>query len=105
MIENLIDRDPEAMTVAVANGEIVGTLISGWDGWRAHLYRLAVHPDVRRRGIGKELLARAASRLAGLGAVRLDAMVLEGNELGQSIWSAQGYERQDHWRRWVRPAR
>lgn len=103
-IETLIARDPDACTVAVtADGRIVGSLISGWDGWRAHLYRLAVHPDVRRQGLARRLLADAETRLVALGAGRIDAMVLEGNELGQSLWKSSGYRAQSEWRRWVRP--
>lgn len=99
----LLRRDPDALDLAVLDGRIVGSLISGWDGWRAHLYRLAVHPDARRRGIGRRLLARAHDRLSALGATRLDAMVLEGNALGQSVWAAEGYRPQEEWRRWVLP--
>lgn len=103
-VEALITRDPDACTVAVTpDGRIVGSLISGWDGWRAHLYRLAVHPDVRRQGLARRLLAHAETRLVNLGASRIDAMVLEGNDLGQSLWKSEGYEPQAEWRRWVRP--
>lgn len=99
----VIARDPQALELAVVDGRIVGSLISGWDGWRAHLYRLAVHPSVRRQGVGRELLARAERRLVSLGATRVDAMVLNGNELGQSLWTAEGYAKQPEWRRWVKP--
>ncbi|WP_091049317.1 GNAT family N-acetyltransferase [Nocardioides sp. YR527] len=103
-VEAVILRDPEACTVAVtAEGRVVGSLISGWDGWRAHLYRLAVHPDVRRQGLARRLLSHAEDRLVCLGASRIDAMVLEGNDLGQSLWKSSGYESQADWRRWVRP--
>ncbi|WP_395638201.1 GNAT family N-acetyltransferase [Pseudolysinimonas sp.] len=99
----VIARDPEALELAVVDGRVVGSLISGWDGWRAHLYRLAVHPSVRRQGIGRELLTRAERRLVALGASRIDAMVLDNNELGQSLWIAEGFAKQPEWRRWVRP--
>ena len=99
----LIARDPEALEFAIVDGRIVGSLISGWDGWRAHLYRLAVHPSARRQGLGRQLLARAERRLVELGASRIDAMVLDGNHLGQSLWIAEGYAKQSEWRRWVRP--
>lgn len=102
-VHRLLERDPDACTVAEAGGRIVGSVISGWDGWRAHLYRLAVHPDVRRQGIGRALLDHAGARLAALGANRLDAMVLDGNELGQTIWRSSGFSPQSQWRRWVRP--
>jgi ribosomal protein S18 acetylase RimI-like enzyme len=102
-VELLLARDPEACTVAEDGGRIVGSLISGWDGWRAHLYRLAVHPEIRRRGVGQMLLAHAEERFRSLGATRADAMVLEGNDLGQTLWRAAGYAPQEEWRRWVKP--
>lgn len=102
-VELLLARDPEACTVAEVDGRLVGSLISGWDGWRAHLYRLAVHPDVRRRGVGGQLIAHAEERFRALGATRVDAMVLEANDLGQAIWRAAGYAPQPEWRRWVKP--
>jgi ribosomal protein S18 acetylase RimI-like enzyme len=90
----LIECDAEAPEIATIDGRIVGSLVAGWDGWRAHLCRLAVHPAARRRGIGRQLLACAELRLKGLGASRIDAMVLEHDELGQSIWTAEGYAKQ-----------
>lgn len=102
-VEALLAHDPEACLVVELDGRLVGSVVAGWDGWRAHLYRLAVHPDARRRGLATLLLAAAEERLVALGATRLDAMVLQGNELGQSVWRAHGYAPQPQWRRWVRP--
>ncbi|GGP16766.1 GNAT family N-acetyltransferase [Nonomuraea glycinis] len=84
-------------------GELVGTLIAGWDGWRAHLYRLAVHPAHRRQGIATALLAAAEDRFSRFGAFRADAMILQGNTLAHPAWSAAGYAPQPEWSRWVKP--
>ncbi|GHJ94229.1 N-acetyltransferase [Streptomyces sp. NE5-10] len=102
-VKRLLDRDPEALILAVDGGVIVGSVIAGWDGWRASLYRLAVLPSHRRRGISKTLLRAAEERFATLGGRRADAMVLEANERAHQAWAAAGYERQDSWRRWVKP--
>ncbi|NGN62831.1 GNAT family N-acetyltransferase [Streptomyces sp. A7024] len=99
----LIDRDPEALLLAERDGELVGTVIAGFDGWRCHLYRLAVHPDHRRQGISGALLQAAEERFAALGGRRLDAMVLERNELAHHAWRGAGYAPQEQWRRWVKP--
>ncbi|MGW6918451.1 GNAT family N-acetyltransferase [Kitasatospora sp. NPDC054939] len=101
----LIARDPEALLVAelAADGTLVGTVIAGWDGWRCHLYRLAVHPDHRRRGIGRTLLDAAERRFAALGGRRVDAMVLVDNPVGHRTWTATGYTPQPQWSRWVKP--
>lgn len=103
-LERLLSRDADSLIVARLDGRVVGTVIAGYDGWRGHLYRLAVAPDQRRRGIGRELMRRAETRLASFGVTRFDAMVLAHNELGRSLWTSLGYSEQHDWRRWVRPA-
>ncbi|GAA0671836.1 GNAT family N-acetyltransferase [Kitasatospora atroaurantiaca] len=102
-VARLITRDPEALLVAERAGAVVGTVIAGHDGWRCHLYRLAVDPDQRRQGIGAALLAAAEARFAALGGRRADAMVLDHNELGQHAWQAAGYAAEPQWSRWVKP--
>ncbi|MFI9831336.1 GNAT family N-acetyltransferase [Streptomyces sp. NPDC051913] len=101
-VERLVARDPEALILAERSGELVGTVIAGFDGWRCHLYRLAVHPERRRQGIGSALLAAAEERFVELGGRRGDAMVLVRNETGQAAWRAAGYEPEEKWRRWVK---
>ena len=104
-VRRLVDRDPEAILVATSAGRIVATIICGWDGWRANLYRLAVDPDLRGRGLGRRMLHLAEERLRHLGAERYCAMVLDDNELGAALWRASGYTPQEDWSRWVKPAR
>ncbi|MEU0782093.1 GNAT family N-acetyltransferase [Streptomyces sp. NPDC006173] len=102
-VERLLARDPESLLLAERGGELVGTVIAGFDGWRCHLYRLAVHPDRRRLGIGSALLAAAEERFVELGGRRGDAMVLRRNESAHHAWRAAGYAPEEHWRRWVKP--
>ncbi|MFI7543667.1 GNAT family N-acetyltransferase [Actinoplanes sp. NPDC049599] len=96
-------RDPFALIVAVEGDRIVGTIIAGWDGWRCHLYRLAVDPQRRRGGIGAALIAAAEDRIRSLGGTRIDAMVLDDNPRAHGIWAVHGYHRQQDWSRWVKP--
>ncbi|WP_406448076.1 GNAT family N-acetyltransferase [Streptomyces sp. NBC_00876] len=102
-VARLVTRDPEALLLAKRDGLLVGTVIAGFDGWRCSAYRLAVLPALRRQGIATALLEAAEQRFAALGGRRADAMVLEANERAHRAWAAAGYQREDHWRRWVKP--
>jgi ribosomal protein S18 acetylase RimI-like enzyme len=100
----LLERDDDALLIAEERGEIVATLIVGWDGWRCHLYRMAVRDDFRRRGLATDLLDHAREHARRLGARRLDAMVDADNEAGSRFWAANGFvdgASQDH--RWTSP--
>ncbi|EFL21121.1 putative acetyltransferase [Streptomyces himastatinicus ATCC 53653] len=102
-VARLIARDAESLLLAERDGALAGTVIAGFDGWRCHLYRLAVHPAHRRLGVATALLAAAEERFAALGGRRGDAMVLDENALAHHAWSAAGYAREPQWSRWVKP--
>ncbi|MFF8437960.1 GNAT family N-acetyltransferase [Streptomyces bacillaris] len=101
-VARLVERDPDALILAERDGKLVGTVIAGFDGWRCHLYRLAVHPEQRRQGVGGALLAAAEERFATLGGRRADAMVLDRNDLAHHAWRAAGYGPEPQWSRWVK---
>ena len=95
----LLRRDPDALLVA-DNGRVVGTLIVGWDGWRCHMYRLAVEPSLRRAGIASALVEAARARARARGATRLDAMVNAENAGAVAFWESSGFDLDTADRRW-----
>jgi ribosomal protein S18 acetylase RimI-like enzyme len=92
-LRRLLERDPDALLIAEIDGDVVGTLIAAWDGWRGNMYRLAVLPDFRRRGIATALLAEAERRLRSLGCQRVTALVADADPHAVDFWSNVDYER------------
>jgi ribosomal protein S18 acetylase RimI-like enzyme len=94
-IERLTEDSPAALLVAECAGEIAGTLIAAWDGWRGNMYRLVVREGHRRKGIGIALTRAGEEYLLGCGARRVTALVAFEDEAARAFWESAGYP-QDH---------
>jgi ribosomal protein S18 acetylase RimI-like enzyme len=101
-VRRLLERDPGALIVAEAEGEVVGTLIAGWDGWRATFYRLAVEPEHRRHGLARALVRAGEDRFRALGARRLNAIAESHKAGAMAFWASAGYELQTSRSRFVK---
>jgi ribosomal protein S18 acetylase RimI-like enzyme len=100
-VQRLIERDPAALIVVEVDHRLIGSVIAGWDGWRGSIYRLAVVPEHRRRGLARQLVRRAEERLAHAGAVRCQAIVVETEDQAVAFWRASGWEQQTERLRFV----
>ena len=102
---HLLRHDDEALLLAIADGQIVGTAIVTWDGWRAGLWRLAVLPEWRRRGVARALVAEAERRLRAKGARRMSVLAERNDPRAMAFWEARtdmGYQRDPGARRYVK---
>ena len=98
----LLGHDAGALLVAEDSGEIVGSVIAGWDGWRGSIYRLSVAPSQRRQGLGRQLLAAAEDRLQDLGVRRMHAIVVGADDRAVAFWQTSEWEHQGGQLRFVR---
>jgi ribosomal protein S18 acetylase RimI-like enzyme len=103
-LERLLVTDPGALLVAedAPGGAIVGAIVAAWDGWRGNMYRLAVAPAHRRRGIGLALARAGEQRLREQGARRITALVAHEEADAVALWAAAGYARDETIVRFVR---
>lgn len=80
-----------SVLVAEVEGQIVGSIIGTFDGWRGNIYRLAVHPSYQRRRIARVLVGEVEKRLARQGAKRITALVEKDHPKAMTFWEAVGY--------------
>ena len=89
----LTEEAPDLFLVAETEGQLFGSILGGWDHWRGHIYRLAVHPDVRRRGLARALTGEIEKRLRARGAKRIYALASTKQEMGVRFWESLPYEK------------
>jgi ribosomal protein S18 acetylase RimI-like enzyme len=77
-----------ALLLAIDDGEIIGSIVAGWDGWRGNIYRLAVAPAQRRRGIATALVVHAERRLREAGASRMSMLVASDEPDAIDFWTS-----------------
>lgn len=86
----------ELFLVAVIDGSIVGTAMTGYDGHRAWVYYVAVRPEKRRKGIGTALMRRVEKELALRGCPKLNLQVRASNRETVRFYEHLGYKVEDH---------
>jgi ribosomal protein S18 acetylase RimI-like enzyme len=94
-IAKKLERDPDLFLVAELDGKIVGTVLGGFDGRRGMVYHLAVAPEMRRHGIGAELMSELEDRLKQKGCIRSYLLVTSDNAEAIQFYEAHSWENMD----------
>ena len=94
-IRSKLKIQPELFYVAIVDGHLVGTAMSGFDGHRGWVYYVAVHPDYRRRGIGSALMSKVETSLSEIGCSKLNLQIRADNAIVQSFYESLGYRVED----------
>ena len=82
--------------VALQGEQVVGFILGTWDGARAFLFKMSVHPEFQKRGIGTKLVRAAAKKFRDMGAVTIGLSAADGtggdknNAIG--FWEKLGFE-------------
>ncbi len=95
-IEKKLKRDPDLFLVGEAEGELIASVIGGFDGRRGMIYHLAVAKPYRSRGIGSQLMEEVEKRLRERGCIRCYLLVTTDNDEAMQYYRRHGWERMDH---------
>jgi ribosomal protein S18 acetylase RimI-like enzyme len=84
--------DSDLIVVAEEEGEIVGALIGTIEQNHGCYFRIAVHPEYRRRGIGRSLVSAMESRFQSRKVKGIFVAVDEHNAPALPLFEALGYD-------------
>lgn len=94
-IEKKLLRDPDLFLVAEAQGQLIGTVIGGFDGRRGLIYHLAVQAGFRKHGVGGLLMDEVERRLKAKGCLKVYLMVASDNENAIGFYKERGWQPMD----------
>ncbi len=77
--------------VAETAGRLDGACMAGYDGHRGWLYAVAVRPDARRRGLGRNLVEATLAALRERGCIKVNLQIRADNAAVESFYRALGF--------------
>jgi ribosomal protein S18 acetylase RimI-like enzyme len=96
VIERKLATQRELFLVAEQRGYVIGTVLGGYDGFRGWVYHLAVDPEHRRGGIGRELMQGIEQRLRALGCPKINLQIRAHNSGVRAFYERLGFRTEAH---------
>lgn len=90
-IERKVQHSPECFLVGVLQGEIVATVMFGYDGHRGSVNYLAISPAHRNQGLAREFMQVVSERLTQLKCPKINLMVRRSNLRATQFYTAMDY--------------
>jgi len=87
-----LDGATSTILLAWDAGQLVGSVMAGFDGHRGWVYYLASGLGHRGSGIGRRLMKAAEDWLRELGAPKIQLMVRTDNDAARGFYETIGYE-------------
>jgi ribosomal protein S18 acetylase RimI-like enzyme len=95
MARRKLELEPELFLVGALGGRLVTTVMAGYDGVRGWIYHLAVAPDLRRRGFGRQMMKEAEEMLLSLRCPKVNLQIRSSNDDVVRFYQAIGYDVED----------
>lgn len=86
---------PEWFLVGVFDGQIVASVMAGYDGHRGCLNYLAVAPEFQRQGLAREIVLKAERLLREAGCPKINLQVRMTNSGVMDFYGRLGYARDE----------
>jgi ribosomal protein S18 acetylase RimI-like enzyme len=83
--------NPEWFLVAERAGEVVGTVMAGYEGHRGWINYLGVAPALQRGGLGRRLMDEAEARLRAAGCPKINLQVRPDNRVAIAFYERIGF--------------
>ena len=91
-IQRKLKVNPELFLVGEVDGDIVGSIMGGYEGHRGWVNYLAVSPSYQNKGYGRQLMNAVEEKLEKMGCAKVNLQVRETNLEVIEFYKAIGYD-------------
>ncbi len=90
-IQRKLEVAPELFLVGTLDGEIVATVMAGYEGHRGWINYLAVAPHLQRTGYGRQIMVHAEELLRERGCPKINLQVRTSNRQVIEFYQSLGF--------------
>ncbi|MEH6518427.1 MAG: GNAT family acetyltransferase [Halioglobus sp.] len=94
-IERKLKVDPDLFLVGIADGELVGTVMGGYEGHRGWINYLAVRPSKQEQGYGRLIMNAVEERIERKGCPKINLQIRSTNKAVLAFYESLGYRIDD----------
>ncbi|NQV16549.1 GNAT family acetyltransferase [bacterium] len=91
-ISRKLNIQPEMFLVGIVKGEVVASVMAGYEGHRGWVNYLAVAPEYRHLGLARKIMAEAEALLIKAGCPKINLQIRESNTVAVNFYKKLGYE-------------
>lgn len=94
-ISRKMNQQPELFLTGILSETVVATVMAGYEGHRGWINYLAVAPEYRGRGFGRQMMTAAEERLSSLGCPKINLQIRAGNSAAAAFYQGLGYRKDE----------
>jgi ribosomal protein S18 acetylase RimI-like enzyme len=94
-IQKKLAFQPELFFIALLKGQLIGSIMVGYEGHRGWIQYLAVLPAFQKRGYGRQLVNKAIVELRKLGCVKANLQVRRSNASVVGFYKHLGFKEEE----------
>ncbi len=90
-IERKLNVDRDLFLVGIKNGNIIASVMGGYDGHRGWVNYLGVDPDFQHKGYAKQIMEAVEQRIRSKGCPKINLQVRTTNKAVIEFYKSLGY--------------
>lgn len=94
-IRKKLDFQPELFFIGLLDGNVIGSIMAGYEGHRGWINYLAVVPEYQGCGYGRKLVQKAVDELRKIGCLKINLQVRKSNTSVIDFYKRLGFKEDD----------